>query len=559
MAMAASTPDRSVRALVVVCAIVMLVGASLRFVRLDAKIFGNDEATTSVHVSGHTIAQFAAETFDGKTRSADELLAYQRPDPEHGLRDVVSSLAIEDPQHPPLYYVIEREWERGAGSSLAARRALSAVYGVLTIAAAVWLGIELWSLAAGVIMGALVAASPFAIAYAQVAREYSLWLALTFAATALLVRAIRSQHAGWWAAYALCAIAGLYTDTLFALVVVAHAIAVPFADAKRVRASLLAFGIALFAILIAYAPWMNVLRAGYGHGLVTNNAFLAAGLPLKLFALKWIFNIGTLFYDADYVSPKTVVLALPGFAVLIASAIACIRATRRRPSLEIVLVLAIVPILALVVPDVLHHQQRSTASRYLVPLWVAAYAMLGVGLAIAVESRKRLLRAGAFAFIGFTALTGFGSFAVSSKHAAWWVDGSAALVAAPALVIETVRDPLVVWHATWGPGASPDGAWDFSPMMLADLVPPQTRFALFRSDRAVTFAQTGGTTLALEPTDDVLARLRAAGRASKEVAIGSVASANAQVKAMQDQAQTDRDKSGGASTNQMTLWEIFPK
>jgi uncharacterized membrane protein len=404
-------------------------------------------------------------------------------------------------------------------------------------------------------MGALVAASPFAIAYAQVAREYSLWLALTFASTATLIRAVRSQHFGWWAAYTLSAIAGLYTDALFALVVVAHALAVPFVDRERMRASLLRLGIALVVAGLAYAPWIAALRAGYGHGIVTNNTYLGASLPLKLFALKWIFNIGTLFYDADYVSPKTVVLALPGFAVLLASAVACARALKERTSLYVVFFLAIVPVLALVVPDILHHQQRSTASRYSVPLWVAAYAMLGIGLAIALESRTRAPRVSALAFVLFTAATGFGSFAVSLKHASWWVDGSAALVGPLATAIGAAHDPLVIWHATWGPGTT-DPQWDFMPMMLADADPPHTRFTIFRGDRPVHVPAVLGDTFVLEPSDDLLAHLRTLDDHPTLVATGTVASANAQVKALQNEAQTQRTSDDLRSASGVTLWKL---
>jgi uncharacterized membrane protein len=543
------------RALVAICAIVMLLGAGLRFVGLDSKVFSNDEATTSVHVSGHTIAQFAQDTFDGKTRTAEQLLAYQRPDPTHGPRDVISSLAIEDPQHPPLYYLIEREWELGAGSSIAARRALSAVYGIFAIAAAVWLGIELWSAATGLIMGALVAASPFALAYSQVAREYSLWLALTFAASALLIRAVRTQRTAWWAGYAACVVAGLYADALFAFVLIAHALAVPFVDPKAMRASLLRLGVVLFVAVLAYAPWIAALRVGYGHGTITNNSYLGAGIPLKLFALKWIFNIGTLFYDADYVAPKTVVLALPGFAVLVAGAIACARALEKRTALSVVFFLAIVPLLALIVPDLLHHQQRSTASRYCVPVWVASYAMLGVGLTIALQGRRRMLRAGALAFVLFTAATGFGSFAVSSKHASWWVDGSAALVVPLAAAIDRAHDPLVIWHATWGPGTT-DPQWDFTPMMLADGAPEQTRFTIFRGDQTVAFPAVAGDTFALEPSGDLLARLRRAGDRTALVATGTVASSNADIKAMQNEARAAHAKEDWQEPSGVTLWKI---
>jgi uncharacterized membrane protein len=543
------------RALVVVCAIVMLVGASLRFVGLASKVFGNDEATTSMHVSGHTLAQFADDTFDGKARTAEQLLAYQRPDPAHGPRDVIASLAIEDPQHPPLYYLIERQWELGAGSSIAARRALSAVYGVIAIGAAVWLGVELWSFSAGIIMGALVAASPFAIAYAQVAREYSLWLALTFASTAIFVRAVRTRRTGWWAAYTVCAVAGLYTDALFALVVVAHALAAAFVEPKDVRSSLTRFGIAALVAVIAYAPWIAALRAGYGHGVVTNNAYLGAGLPLKLFALKWIFNIGTLFYDADYVWPKSVVLALPGFAVLLASAIACARVLKKQTSLCVVFSLAFVTALALVVPDILHHEQRSTASRYCVPLWAGAYAAVGVGLAIAYASRRRVLRAGALAFVLLTAATGFGSFAVSEKHASWWVDGSAALIVPLAAAIEHAHDPLVIWHATWGPGAA-QPQWDFTPMMLADADPAHARFAIFRGDRTVTVPTIPGDIFVLEPSDDLLTKLRTYGLKPTLIATGTVASANAQVKALQSEARTQRANDDVRSSSGATLWKL---
>jgi uncharacterized membrane protein len=540
--------------LLVACALVMLVGSSLRFIGLGSKIFSNDEATTSVHVSGHTLAQFADDTFDGKPRTAQQLLAYQRPDPAHGPRDVIASLAVEDPQHPPLYYLIERQWERAAGSSIPMRRVLSAVYGVLAIAGSVWLGIELWSVAAGLIMGALVAASPFAIAYAQVAREYSLWLALTFASTAILLRAVRTQRIVWWAAYALCAVAGLYADALFAFVIVAHALAAPFVDRAKMRTSLLRLGAALAVALLAYAPWIAALRAGYGHGMITNNAYLAAGLPLKLFALKWIFNIGTLFYDADYVAPKTVVLALPGFAALVACAIACARRIKDRSSLYVVAALAIVPLLALVAPDILHHQQRSTASRYSVPLWVAAYATLGVGLASAYEAGHRTLRAASLGFVLFTAVTGFGSFAVSSKHAWWWVDGSAALIAPLASAIDAAHDPLVIWHATWGPGTT-DPQWDFTPMMLADAVPAQTRFTIFRADQPVTTAIAAGDTFALEPSDDLLARLRARGDRPTLAATGVIASANAQVRAMQYEARAARGPDAQTPSG-VTLWRL---
>lgn len=395
------------------------------------------------------------------------------------------------------------------GSSIAARRSLSAISGVLAIAAAVWIGIEVDSLLAGFAIGALVAVSPFAIAYAQVAREYALWLALTFAATALFARALRTRRLAPWVAYAVCLIAGSYTAVLFAIVIVAHAIALPFV-AKRTRAPYLRFGAVLIALAIAYAPWIAALVVGLRHGFVTNNAYLSAGIPLKFFALKWIFNVGTLFYDGDYVWPKTAVAFLPGVVALGSAFVWGARSVRKRGELVVFITLASVSIVGLVVPDLLHHQQRSTSSRYLVPLWVACYSLLGIAVANLARSERRALRPLALAFVALCAITGSISFAISTKHETWWVDGSTSPIGPIARAIDRARNPLVLYRARWA-SASP-GPWDFSVVMLADIVRPTTSIEQGRGDDTLRVPMWNGDIFLLDPSDETLAKLR--GRAS---------------------------------------------
>ena len=535
----------------------IVVGVFLRFTHLDGKIFGNDEATTSIHVSGKTIAQYAATMFDGRRRTANELLVFQKPDPAHGARDVVASLAVEDPQHPPLYYLLEWQWERSAGSSITARRVLSAVFGAVTLLSAFWLGFELDSLLAGWIMAAIVAASPFALAYSQVAREYSLWLALTFAASALYIRAVRSGGPVVWLGYAIVSIAGLYTDALFLLVLVAHALALAV-PAPRRRAAALEFGVALVLIVAAYLPWIRALTYGYTHGSVTNNTYLSSGFSLKPFVLKWIFNVGTLFYDADYLYPKSAVLILPGFVALGLALVACARRLRGNPSLGLIFTLAGVAIAALVLPDLIHHEQRSTASRYLIPLWVAAYAALGVGLALASRSPRAGMRAAAFGFVVLTAVTGFGSFAISSRRDTWWVDGGTAPIGAIARAIDHAKDPVVVWLSTWGPGRSGPELWDFSVVMLADIVAPTTAFVQYGRDESKSMLPAAGSMLLLDPNEAVVAALRARGSQVAEIAGGSTAAASPEIAAFRKSVARERERRGQAAGLSPTpsLWTI---
>jgi uncharacterized membrane protein len=535
----------------------MIVGIFIRFTHLDAKVFGNDEATTSLHVSGKTIAQYAVAMFDGRQRTAQELLVFQKPDPAHGVRDVVASLAIEDPQHPPLYYLLEWQWERGAGSSIAARRVLAAVFGAVTLLTAGWLGFELDSLLAGCITAAIVAASPFAIAYSQVAREYSLWLALTFAACALFIRAVRSGNAMVWLGYAIVSIAGLYTDALFLLVVVAHALTFAVRNPRR-RAAALGFAGALVLIAAAYLPWILALTYGYTHGIVTNNAYLGSGLSLKPFVLKWIFNIGSLFYDADYLYPKTAVLILPGLAALGLTFVACARRLRGDPRFGLIFALAGVAFAALVVPDLIHHEQRSTASRYLIPLWVACYAALGVGLAMAWRSPRAGMRAAALGFVLFTAVTGFGSFAISSKHDTWWVDGSTAPIGAIARAIDRANNPVVVYHSTWGPGGSGPEVWDFSVVMLADIVAPKTAFVQYGRGMPISVLPATGSLLLLDPSDAVVAALRTRGSQIAQIAGGIAAAASPEIAAFRKSVARERERQGEAASLSPTpsLWTI---
>ncbi|MBD5656461.1 MAG: glycosyltransferase family 39 protein, partial [Candidatus Eremiobacteraeota bacterium] len=200
-------------------------GIGARFVNLDKKFYTNDEATASLHVAGHTIADYAAVVFDGRPRTVAQLLAFQRADATTTVADVVRSLAVEDPQHPPLFYLAERGWTALAGSSVAARRSLSALFGTLAVAATGWLAWELFGTAGSALAcAALVAISPFHVLYAQQTREYSLWTLLLACASALLLAALRSAAPLLWVAYAACLALGLYADTFFLGTLVTHAI-----------------------------------------------------------------------------------------------------------------------------------------------------------------------------------------------------------------------------------------------------------------------------------------------------------------------------------------------
>jgi uncharacterized membrane protein len=128
---AASSASRSVpvaRWLRITVTLAVLLGIFFRFYHLDRKVFWEDEILGAVHMLGYTEAEIVEASPHLKDASAvQHFLHASAPIGHLALTDTVRSLAIEDPQHPPVYYLATRLWVSLFGSSPAAIRSLSAV------------------------------------------------------------------------------------------------------------------------------------------------------------------------------------------------------------------------------------------------------------------------------------------------------------------------------------------------------------------------------------------------------------------------------------------------
>ncbi|GAC1348932.1 MAG: hypothetical protein NVSMB19_01540 [Vulcanimicrobiaceae bacterium] len=532
------------RTFVVTIALLIALGVFFRFDRLDGKLYTNDEATTSIHVSGHTVAQYDAATRSGAIRSIGDLARFQRVDPATSVRDVVTGLAAEDAQHPPLFYVFERGWQTVFGDSIAARRALPALIGTVAIFCAYLFGLTLTGDAAfASVFAALVAVSPFHVLYAQQAREYSLWTSAILLASAALLRALAAPSPARWALYALALAVGLYTDVLFAYTLAAHALFAALADRRQFRRALVPFALAACAALAAFSPWIAALVRG--RAAITNNAYLGAPLPFKLFALKWIFNAGAVFYDLDYERHATAVLLVPIFAVVAAGAVLLARATDRRAGLFVAL-LAATAALAFLVPDILRHESRSTSSRYLIPTWLAcecaaAYAIVAWSRSV----RTRVRRGGACAFAGLAAL-GLVSLGVAAQREYWWGDAGIAPMGPIARLVRAAQPPVTLAFA------SAQGAYDFGPVLLADAVDPAVRLVYLQAGEVFAKSAVPGSTFALDPTAASLANAVRGGWRAEPVY--RYETGDAAVAALRREAAHSRG--GDAATATASLWRL---
>lgn len=493
----------------------LICGIFFRFWGLDRKLYSSDEATTSVHVSGHTIADYYEAAFSGKITTAGAALRYQLIDPSTSLTNVVASLALEDPQHPPLFFVLERLWEKALGTTVAARRALPALFGILALPAAFVFGCELIGRRFGLLLTALVAVSPFHILYSQQAREYSLWTFFAFASSAALLHALRVPRRNGlgrsdivaWTIFAALTVGGLYTDTIYLLMLLAQVIYVVVAYRGELRDRVLPFATAAALAVVAFAPWLYTLIAH--AGAVTNNAYLGAPLPLEAIALKWFFNVGAVFFDLDYVWHVSAVVVLP---LLVLAGFGLVSMMRDRPLAGgYLLAIGLVTAAAFVLPDLLYHESRSTAGRYLIPTWIALEAVVAYGLWKLYIDERFYRRALALSLFAAVLLCGVASAAVSGTRDVWWGDDSVAPIGPMAVAIRAAQSPVTVVFRDARPN------WNFDPVELANEIPPNTRYELLSRNQPPTLKATGGDTFLLDPSAELRRAVMARGAQLHEV------------------------------------------
>jgi 4-amino-4-deoxy-L-arabinose transferase-like glycosyltransferase len=170
----------------------------------------------------------------------------------------IVALTAED-IHPPLYYLLLHLWLI-FGRSEAALRSLSAVVGVLSVAALYGMGRELLGERPAALGALLLASAPLHIWYSQEARMYALVTLWAVLASWLMVRALR-KGGWWWAGYVLCTAAGMYTHYYMGFVALAqNAFAAYLLVRRRLTGRRVGHWLlAQLAWILLFAPWLPVV------------------------------------------------------------------------------------------------------------------------------------------------------------------------------------------------------------------------------------------------------------------------------------------------------------
>ncbi len=439
----------------------LALGIFLRFYHLDYKVYWLDEIYTSLRLAGYTRTEYIQNLFTGDLVGVDALQHYQYPTAAKSWLDMVQSIAADEPQLTPLYFVLVRLWVQGFGHSITAIRSFSAVIGLCLLPGMWWLCRELFRAPqigslAGWIAIAILSISPVHVLYAQEARPYSLLAVFTALSSAVLLWAMRTQTRSHWAIYGLTVALGLYTHLLFGLVAIAHgiyvgldhtmateAIAHPKFTSRftrhRLPTRVLGYVLATGAAVLCSLPWLAILVRDFEQ--VDNiSALSSQGRSASELIDKWFLIINQAFLGAGLDTTNGILVCL----VAVALYVLC-RHSPRSVWLFVLLLIGM-PFLTLALPDLINGGGRSIRIRYLIPSY------LGIQLALAYWFATQAVWAKTWAqklcritLIVLLVASGVGC-AVISQSQLWWNKGigRSAYYIPVAELINYAEQPLVI-------------------------------------------------------------------------------------------------------------------
>ncbi len=246
------TPSRALALWVL--ALLIAIGAAMRFVSLGEQSFHHDEVIT--------VARVIPGSFI------------------HMLREVKHSES-----NPPLYYVLAWSWAKVFGTSEFGIRSLSALFGLATVPVAYFIGVELSNRRAGLIAAALVAVNPMLIWYSQEARSYALLVFFCAVSLLFFARALRTcswADLGLWALSSALALCSHYFAA-FAVAIEAVWLLVALRwEWRPVLAAVASVGLVGVALLPLLIAQINPTHVGWIDHSLLSSRFLQTGVSFLI-------------------------------------------------------------------------------------------------------------------------------------------------------------------------------------------------------------------------------------------------------------------------------------
>ncbi|MEO0867875.1 MAG: phospholipid carrier-dependent glycosyltransferase, partial [Cyanobacteria bacterium J06642_11] len=144
----------------------LLVGIGLRCTNVSHKVYWHDEVFTTARVLGYEHKAITNSLLQKSVVTASDLQAFQQFPPSRQWHDTWSALAGH-PEHPPLFYLLERLWVGLVNPSITTFRLLAVFFGIALLPLTYWAAQQLWhDHWTSLIATCLMAVSPVQLLYA---------------------------------------------------------------------------------------------------------------------------------------------------------------------------------------------------------------------------------------------------------------------------------------------------------------------------------------------------------------------------------------------------------
>lgn len=241
----------------------------------------------------------------------------------------------------------------------------------------------------------LLVLSPLDLWYSQELRFYELWMLLATAATYVLVRLVGEAGRGWWIAYALLTVLGLYTCLMHGLVVAAHGVTLLWCAARagRVRAAVRRAAVVLAVVAVATLPIARLVSTEHARPAGTPRPPSLAVLPYTLFAFAAGYSLGPTVESLHALpSPRTVVRSYPSVVLAsgifgLAAAVGALVLRRHALAAAVLLPLLVVPPLGVLALSYATHIVYNV--RYAFPALTAFLPLVAAGCCAPTRPRVR--------------------------------------------------------------------------------------------------------------------------------------------------------------------------
>lgn len=271
-----------------------------------------------------------------------------------------NKVATRNPWHAPGYFITLNAWYRLVGPEPAALRAMSLMFGLLTIAVTYRVGRDLVSPRVGLYAAVVLGTSAFYAHFLHEMRVYTLLTLISVVTTWAYFRIVRYQRAPWWAWGLFAAGCALlpYLHYFATLPIAALALYHLF-FVKKDRRWWFVVGVMALAVIL-FLPWLTVFLTVFQRTQEFERLApraLTAGDALE--ALNYYFSNGS------YV----LFIALAGFALLV----------KQRMARAIVF-LAVALLLLLLLTNQVLRIMHGGRIRYLIELWPLCSLLVALGL-----------------------------------------------------------------------------------------------------------------------------------------------------------------------------------